>query len=124
MPEPLLMHQLDPDMPLRHIPSEERMASFLKVVKATGLDFDGEDLKRHEGGRYIVIAYDGELGIFREADTLQDLAGCIGGLLDVAYAYGGWYDLDDETPHTHGASWVITVNHGDDYDTAEGDLLV
>jgi hypothetical protein len=113
----------DPQGRPRHIPAPERKAAFLKVAKGTGLDFDDE-LDQYEGGRYVVMCYDGGLGTFWEANTLQDLAACIGGLLASAFAYGGWYDLDDEDPHPHAASWAVTVSHGEDFDTADGDVLV
>jgi hypothetical protein len=106
-----------------HIPSEARKTAFLKVTTSTGLDFDGE-LDQYEGGRYVVMCFDGDLGTFREADTLEDLAGCIGGLLQATFAYGGWYDLDDERLHPHAVSYSVTVSHGEEFGTASGDLFV
>ena len=112
----------DPEGRPNHIPTEERKAAFLKVVEATGLDFDGE-LEQYEGGRYVVMCYDGELGTFREANTLEDLAACIGDLLESAFAFGGWYDLEDGGPYAYYAGWAVTVSRGEDHGSAEGTVF-
>ena len=100
---------------------DQRLNRFLAVLKDTELDFGGdEDL--YEGERFVVISCDGDLGNCQTADTLDDVAACIGDLADLAYGFGGWYDLDEEAPQSRPASWHVTVSLGDEQGNAKGSV--
>ena len=88
-----------------------REDKFLDLMKESGLDLDDDDLAQYEGGRYIVIVNDGDIGTFREADNLDDLAGCIGDLIGEAYAFGGWHDLEEKGMPSHDScKWRVIVD--------------
>ena len=105
-----------------------RQENFTKLVKDTGLDFGGSE-ETYDGCRYIVIFYDGEIGCFSTSNTLEQVGQNIGDLIGAPYAFGGWYDLDDEIPHAHSCSWQVVVSHSKvvettEVETANGECLI
>jgi hypothetical protein len=85
-----------------------------QIFESSGID-EINDLSP-EGKRYVVLVFDGDLGTFSEADTLEELAKQVGDLLSEAWAFAGWYDLDEERPIPHGLTFQIeirdVIHHG------------
>ena len=86
----------------------ERKEKFLKLLADSGLEF-GAEMNDYEGGRYIVIASDGDIGAFSEANKMDELAAVVGGYLDSPYSFGAWYDLDQEGLPPGGCEWRVWV---------------
>ena len=102
----------------------DRIARFVKIIDETALEFNGAE-DGYEGLRFVVICSDGDVGDIRQAETPDELAESIGNLLDSTFRFGGWYDLDEEDPHAHCASWTVSVTIGpEETGNASGDLEV
>lgn len=105
---------------------EFRFDRLIQQFKATGLDYQGVE-EDYEGQRYVLLSKDIGCGQGNIAFTydIEELAALIGGLLETTFAFAGWYDMDDEDPHPHGASWEVAVTHGPtEIGEASGDLEV
>ena len=86
-----------------------RKEKFETIINTTGQQFDPDEVAEYGGERYIVLFGDESLGNFNVADTLEEVAGCIGDLITSPWGFNGWYDLNEDDLKPHGFTWGINI---------------
>jgi hypothetical protein len=97
-------------------PSISRRDKLVELLDKFGID----GTENYRGNRFVVLEHGIQENDYQTMDTLEEVATFIATAIRRPFGFLGWYDLDDDEPHSHSCCFRIDVTHVSDEATASG----